>query len=146
MHFFNPAPIMKLVEISIGALTSKETFNIVEKLTASIHKTPVKVKDSPGFVVNRILIPMINEAILVYSSGVSSVEEIDSAMKLGANHPMGPLALADYIGLDVVLTIMEVLYSELKEEKYLAAPLLYEYISKGYLGRKSNRGFYNYRY
>lgn len=144
MHFFNPAPVMQLVEIGIGNLTSKDTFDKIEKISSKINKKAVKVQDSPGFVVNRVLIPMINEAISVLGTGVASVEDIDNAMKLGANHPMGPLALADYIGLDVVLAIMKTLNSELDNSKYLPANLLEKYVAEGRLGRKTGQGFYRY--
>lgn len=144
MHFFNPAPVMQLVEISVGNLTSKETFNKIEILSTKINKKAVKVKDSPGFVVNRVLIPMINEAINVLETGVASAEDIDKAMQLGANHPMGPLALADYIGLDVVLAIMEELYTNLDDNKYLPASLLEKYVREGCLGHKTGQGFYQY--
>ena len=144
MHFFNPAPVMKLVELIKGIATSDETFAAVESLTQKIGKTPVEVAEAPGFVVNRILVPMINEAVGILADGVASVEDIDSAMKLGANHPMGPLALGDLIGLDVCLAIMEVLYSEFGDPKYRAHPLLRKYVRGGKLGRKSGSGFYSY--
>ncbi len=144
MHFFNPATIMKLVEIIKGMATSQETFDKVKEVAIAIGKEPVEVAEAPGFVVNRILIPMINEAVGIYAEGVASVEDIDTAMKLGANHPMGPLALGDLIGLDVCLAIMDVLYKETGDTKYRAHSLLRKYVRAGWLGRKSGRGFYNY--
>ena len=128
MHFFNPAPVMKLVEIIRGAKTSQETFDAVKEMSEAIKKVPVEVAEAPGFVVNRILIPMINEAVGIYADGVASVEDIDTAMKLGANHPMGPLALGDLIGLDVCLAIMDVLYNETGDSKYRAHTLLKKYV------------------
>lgn len=144
MHFFNPAPVMKLVEIIKGMATSQETFDIVKTLSIAIGKEPVEVAEAPGFVVNRILIPMINEATAILAEGIASVEDIDTAMKYGANHPMGPLALGDLIGLDVCLAIMDVLYSETGDTKYRATSLLRKYVRAGWLGRKSGRGFYDY--
>ena len=144
MHFFNPANRMKLVEVIRGANTSDDTFNAIKSLSIEIMKDPVEVAEAPGFVVNRILIPMINEAIFVYAEGIASVEDIDKAMCLGANHPMGPLALADFIGLDVCLAIMDTLYSETHDSKYRACPLLRKMVRGGKLGRKTKAGFYKY--
>ena len=144
MHFFNPATVMKLVEVIKGQMTSEETSNKIFELATAIGKTPVMVEEAPGFVVNRILIPMINEAVGIYAEGIASVEDIDSAMKLGANHPMGPLALGDLIGLDVCLAIMEVLYNEFADSKYRPHPLLKKMVRAGQLGRKSGKGFYQY--
>lgn len=144
MHFFNPATIMKLVEVIKGMPTSQETFDKVKELSFAIGKEPVEVAEAPGFVVNRILIPMINEAVGIFAEGVASVEDIDTAMKLGANHPMGPLALGDLIGLDVCLAIMDVLYNETGDTKYRAHSLLRKYVRAGWLGRKSGKGFYDY--
>ena len=144
MHFFNPATVMKLVEVIRGLHTSDETFKAIYDLSVEIGKTPVEVKEGPGFVVNRILIPMINEAIMVYEEGLASVEDIDTAMKLGCNHPMGPLALADLIGLDTCLHIMDVFYAETCDSKYRAARLLRQMVRGGKLGRKSGAGFYDY--
>lgn len=144
MHFFNPAPVMKLVEVIKGMATSQETFNKVKELSENIGKTPVEVAEAPGFVVNRILIPMINEAAEILSEGIASAEDIDTSMKLGANHPMGPLALGDLIGLDVCLAIMDVLYKETGDSKYRASTLLRKYVRAGWLGRKSGRGFHQY--
>ena len=144
MHFFNPAPVMKLVEVIKGQMTSEDTSNKIFELATAIGKTPVMVEEAPGFVVNRILIPMINEAVGIYAEGIASVEDIDSAMKLGANHPMGPLALGDLIGLDVCLAIMEVLYNEFADSKYRPHPLLKKMVRAGQLGRKSGQGFYKY--
>ena len=144
MHFFNPAPVMKLVEIIRGMATSQETFDAVKELSLAIGKEPVEVAEAPGFVVNRILIPMINEASFILQEGIASVEDIDTAMKFGANHPMGPLALGDLIGLDVCLAIMDVLYNETGDTKYRASSTLRKYVRAGWLGRKSGRGFYNY--
>ncbi len=144
LHFFNPAPVMKLVEIIKGMATSEDTYNKMVELSVSIGKEPVLVEEAPGFVVNRILVPMINEAVGIYSEGIASVEGIDKAMMLGANHPMGPLALGDLIGLDVCLAIMDVLYHETGDSKYRAHSLLRKYVRAGWLGRKSGKGFYDY--
>lgn len=144
MHFFNPAPVMKLVEVIKGMATSDETFAKVKEVSENIGKTPVEVAEAPGFVVNRILIPMINEAAGILAEGIASEEDIDTSMKLGANHPMGPLALGDLIGLDVCLAIMDVLYKETGDSKYRAHSLLRKYVRAGWLGRKSGRGFHNY--
>ncbi|MFC4710833.1 3-hydroxybutyryl-CoA dehydrogenase [Enterococcus eurekensis] len=144
MHFFNPVPVMKLVEINRGIQTDDATAEAIKELSEKIGKTSIDIKDSPGFAVNRILIPMINEAIFALGEGVATAEEIDEAMKLGANHPMGPLALADYIGLDTCLAIMLVLYNGFNDSKYRPAPLLKKYVEAGWLGKKTNRGFYSY--
>ena len=144
MHFFNPATVMKLVEVIRGLNTSDETFKAIYDLSAQIGKTPVEVKEGPGFVVNRILIPMINEAIMVLEEGLASAEDIDTAMKLGCNHPMGPLALADLIGLDTCLHIMDVFYEETHDSKYRAARLLRQMVRGGKLGRKTGAGFFDY--
>lgn len=144
MHFFNPATIMKLVEVIKGLKTSDETFKTVYDLAASIGKEPIEVKEGPGFVVNKILIPMINEAICVFEEGIASVEDIDTAMKLGANHPMGPLALSDLIGNDTILHIMDTIYDETGDPKYRASRLLKQMVRGGKLGRKTGIGFYDY--
>ncbi|RVU54687.1 3-hydroxybutyryl-CoA dehydrogenase [Anaerosphaera multitolerans] len=144
MHFFNPVPAMKLVEVISGQLTDDGVQKTIIELSQDIGKTPVEVAEAPGFVVNRILVPMINEAIGIYADGIASVEDIDNAMKLGANHPMGPLALGDLIGLDVVLAIMEVLYNEFGDTKYRPHVLLRKMVRAGQLGRKTGKGFYNY--
>lgn len=144
LHFFNPVPVMKLIELNIALTTSDETTNVMKKVGESLNKTVVVAKDSPGFVVNRILIPMINEAIFVVDTGVATAGEVDDAMKLGANHPMGPLQLADFIGLDTVLAIMETLYDGFSDTKYRPAPLLIKYVEAGLLGRKTGQGFYTY--
>ena len=144
MHFFNPATVMKLVEVIRGAHTSDETYKAVADLSVEIGKEPVEVNEAPGFVVNKILIPMINEAIGLVETGVASVEDIDKAMMLGANHPMGPLALGDLIGLDVCLAIMDVLYNETHDPKYRASLLLRKMVRAGTLGRKTGKGFFDY--
>lgn len=144
MHFFNPAPVMKLVEVIRGIATSEETVKTIKDISVLLGKDPVEVQEAPGFVVNRILIPMINEAIGVLSEGVAEASDIDKAMMLGANHPMGPLSLSDLIGNDVVLSIMEVLYKETGDSKYRPHTLLRKYVRAGYLGRKSGRGFFTY--
>lgn len=144
MHFFNPAPVMKLVEIIRGMASSQETFDAVKEVSLAIGKDPVEVAEAPGFVVNKILIPMINEAVGILAEGIASAEDIDKAMMLGANHPMGPLALGDLIGLDVCLAIMDVLFTETGDSKYRAHTLLRKYVRAGWLGRKSGRGFHNY--
>jgi len=144
MHFFNPAPVMKLVELIRGMTTSDETFAKVQEITRKLNKAPVEVSEAPGFVVNRILVPMINEATGILAEGVASAEDIDAAMKMGANHPMGPLALGDLIGLDVCLAIMDVLHGEFGDSKYRPHSLLKKYVRAGWLGRKSGRGFYQY--
>jgi 3-hydroxybutyryl-CoA dehydrogenase len=144
MHFMNPVPVMKLVEIIRGIATSEETYKGTRELAESMGKTPVEVNDAPGFVSNRVLMPMINEAIFALYEGVSTAEAIDEIMKLGMNHPMGPLQLADFIGLDVCLAIMNVLYDGFNDSKYRPCPLLKKYVDAGWLGRKTGRGFYNY--
>ncbi len=145
LHFMNPAPVMKLVEVVRGLETSEHTMNLVLDLVKRLEKTPVICKDVPGFIVNRILMPMINEAIFTLEEGVASAEDIDLAMTTGANHPVGPLALADRIGLDTVLAICEVLYQDLGDPKFRPCPLLRRYVEAGWLGRKSGRGFFIYQ-
>ncbi|MBN1593292.1 MAG: 3-hydroxybutyryl-CoA dehydrogenase, partial [Candidatus Coatesbacteria bacterium] len=144
MHFMNPVPLMKLVEIIRGMATSDETYALVKDLSEKLGKTPVEVNDAPGFVSNRVLMPMINEAVFALHEGVGTPEAIDTVMKLGMNHPMGPLALADLIGLDVCLSILSVLYDGFLDPKYRPCPLLRKMVDAGYLGRKSGKGFYDY--
>jgi 3-hydroxybutyryl-CoA dehydrogenase len=144
MHFFNPVPVMALVEVIRGIQTSDETVAATDALAKKVGKTPILVKNSPGFVVNRILVPMINEAVFALQEGLATAEEIDAGMKLGANHPIGPLALADLIGLDTCLAVMEVFYRDFNDSKYRPAPLLKEMVDAGYLGRKTKKGFYQY--
>ncbi len=145
MHFFNPVPLMALVEIIRGLATSDDTFAATEELSKRLGKTPICVKNAPGFVVNRILCPMINEAIFVLAEGLATAEDIDNGMRLGTNQPIGPLALADMIGLDTMLSVMEVFYEGFNDPKYRPAPLLKEMVAAGYLGRKTGRGFYHYK-
>jgi 3-hydroxybutyryl-CoA dehydrogenase len=145
MHFMNPVPVMTLVELIKGIATDDATFQTVRELSVKLGKTPVAAEDFPAFIVNRILLPMINEAVYTLHEGVGSVEAIDTAMHLGANHPMGPLTLADFIGLDTCLSVMQVLYEGLADSKYRPCPLLVKYVEAGWLGRKAGRGFYDYR-
>ena len=144
MHFMNPVPMMKLVELIRGLATDAETFGAIRALTLRLEKVPANAEDFPAFIVNRILLPMINEAVYALYEGVGTVDSIDTAMKLGANHPMGPLELADFIGLDVCYSVMQVLYDGLADTKYRPCPLLAKYVEAGWLGRKSGRGFYDY--
>jgi 3-hydroxybutyryl-CoA dehydrogenase len=145
MHFMNPVPLMKLVEVIRGLATDDETYGRVKELADRLGKTTASAEDFPAFIVNRILLPMINEAVYTLYEGVGSVEAIDTSMKLGAHHPMGPLELADFIGLDTVLSVMQVLYEGLADSKYRPCPLLVKYVEAGWLGRKTQRGFYDYR-
>jgi 3-hydroxybutyryl-CoA dehydrogenase len=145
MHFMNPVPAMNLVELIRGIATEEETFRTIREVTEKLGKTAVTAEDFPAFIVNRILLPMINEAVYTLYEGVGNVESIDTAMKLGANHPMGPLELADFIGLDICLAVMQVLYEGLADSKYRPCPLLVKYVEAGWLGRKTKRGFYDYR-
>ena len=145
MHFMNPVPVMKLVEVIKGIATSQETFDLTWELSEKFGKTPAEANDFPGFIANRILMPMINEAVFCLYQSVGKAEDIDTVMKLGMNHPMGPLALADLIGLDTCLAIMETLYDGFKDSKYRPCPLLRKYVEVGWLGRKTGRGFYNYK-
>lgn len=144
MHFFNPVPVMKLVEVIKGQATSEETFQVIKALAQKVGKIPIAVNEAPGFAVNRILVPMINEAIFVLQEGVASAEDIDKGMMLGANHPIGPLALADLVGLDTLLSVQETLYQELGDSKYRPCPLLRKMVRAGHWGRKSGKGFYEY--
>ena len=144
MHFMNPVPMMKLIELIRGIATSNETFAVINELAKKLGKTPVEVNDYPGFIANRILMPMINEAVYAHMEGVGTIEAIDEVMKLGAGHPMGPFTLADFIGLDVCLAILEVMHDGLGDPKYRPCPLLKKMVQAGYLGRKTKRGFYKY--
>ena len=145
MHFMNPVPVMTLVELIRGIATDESTFKVIRELAVKLGKTPVAAEDFPAFIVNRILLPMINEAVYTLYEGVGTVDAIDTAMRLGANHPMGPLELADFIGLDTCLSVMQVLYEGLADSKYRPCPLLVKYVEAGWLGRKAGRGFYDYR-
>ena len=144
MHFMNPVPLMKLVELIRGIATEDDTYQTIRKMAVKLGKTPAMAEDFPAFIVNRILLPMINEAVYTLYEGVGSESSIDTAMKLGANHPMGPLELADFIGLDTCLAVMQLLYEGLADSKYRPCPLLVKYVEAGWLGRKSGRGFYDY--
>ncbi|MBL8675286.1 MAG: 3-hydroxybutyryl-CoA dehydrogenase [Rhodospirillales bacterium] len=144
MHFMNPVPLMQLVELIRGIATEEETFRVVRDLTIRLGKTPANAEDFPAFIVNRILLPMINEAVYALYEGVGNVDSIDTAMRLGANHPMGPLQLADFIGLDTCLSVMQVLYEGLADSKYRPCPLLVKYVEAGWIGKKAGRGFYDY--
>jgi len=144
IHFMNPAPLMELIELIHGIATEPETYETIREFTSNLGKTPVSAEDFPAFIVNRILLPMINEAVYTLYEGVGSVDAIDTAMKLGAHHPMGPLELADFIGLDTCLSVMQVLHEGLADTKYRPCPLLVKYVEAGWLGRKSSRGFYDY--
>jgi len=145
MHFFNPVPVMQLVEITKGAATSEEVYQTIYQFARDLGKEPVSVNEAPGFIVNRMLVPMINEAVYTLMEGVATAEDIDKGMRLGANHPIGPLALADMIGLDVCLAVMETLWQEFGDSKYRPCPLLRKMVRAGYLGRKAGRGFYTYQ-
>ena len=145
MHFFNPVPMMALVEIIRGLQTSDATHDAVKAMALALGKSPITVKNAPGFVVNRILVPMINEAFFVLAEGLATPEDIDTGMRLGCNHPIGPLALADMVGLDVCLAVMEVYLEQFGDSKYRPCPLLVKYVEAGWLGRKTKRGFYDYR-